>query len=530
MADEEEKTTRKKRSPGGYDSHNLGGHTTHHGDGTATTTDNRGSISHYSGSDRRSSSHTHRGGGNGGERGDRHRHQGPNNAEIAAQRARYQQAHALLSQVKTLSLSGAMITPEALAHPVPVFSVAGVGSIALTDISTAALLAGLRTAISALASAGAEIAAATPMGFLVASAFYSPKVGIGSDKVPGRTLSLSGAMITPEALAHPVPVFSVAGVGSIALTDISTAALLAGLRTAISALASAGAEIAAATPMGFLVASAFYSPKVGIGSDKVPGRTPENFFSLALPAQVMNLPDKTALAQAANTAGTVNMPVRGVLTAEKAIDIKVVRHPTVQPVKVVKAKYDVSTGLYVHDVVEVPGGKLVTTPPVMADIPSLGPLITPIADVPVTVHTGGESHPPAVPITPFPDAFDSVNRDIILVYPDDAGMEPVYVMFNKPRKGAKPAGHDYHQPPKTQDITGFSGLIKKKGNTPKQGGSGKRDRWIDAKGRTIYEWDYQHGELEGYRASDGEHLGSFDPKTGQQSKPAVPGRNIKKYL
>lgn len=28
MADEEEKTTRKKRSPGGYDSHNLGGHTT----------------------------------------------------------------------------------------------------------------------------------------------------------------------------------------------------------------------------------------------------------------------------------------------------------------------------------------------------------------------------------------------------------------------------------------------------------------------------------------------------------------------
>ncbi|WP_440863703.1 colicin E3/pyocin S6 family cytotoxin [Symbiopectobacterium purcellii] len=444
MADEEEKTTRKKRSPGGYDSHNLGGHTTHHGDGTATTTDNRGSISHYSGSDRRSSSHTHRGGGNGGERGDRHRHQGPNNAEIAAQRARYQQAHALLSQVKTLSLSG--------------------------------------------------------------------------------------AMITPEALAHPVPVFSVAGVGSIALTDISTAALLAGLRTAISALASAGAEIAAATPMGFLVASAFYSPKVGIGSDKVPGRTPENFFSLALPAQVMNLPDKTALAQAADTSGTVNMPVRGVLTAEKAIDIKVVRHPTVQPVKVVKAKYDVSTGLYVHDVVEVPGGKLVTTPPVMADIPSLGPLITPIADVPVTVHTGGESHPPAVPITPFPDAFDSVNRDIILVYPDDAGMEPVYVMFNKPRKGAKPAGHDYHPHPETEEITGFSGLIQKNPKTPKQGGSGKRSRWIDDKGRTIYEWDYQHGELEGYRASDGEHIGSFDPKTGQQSKPAVPGRNIKKYL
>ncbi|PAU99271.1 hypothetical protein CBG25_20180 [Arsenophonus sp. ENCA] len=456
MADEEEKTTRKKRSPSwtgfggrdnsrGYDSHNLGGHTTHHGDGTATTTDNRGSISHYSGRDRHSGSHAHRGGGNGGERGDRNRHQGPNNAEIAAQRARYQQAHTLLSEVKTLSLPG--------------------------------------------------------------------------------------TMITPEALAHPVPVFSVAGVGSVALTDTTAAALVAGLRAAISALASAGAEIAAATPVGFLVASIAYSPKVGVGSDKVPGRTPENFFSLALPAhQVMNLPDKKALEQAANTSGTVNMPVRGVLTAEKAIEINLVRHPTVQPVKVVKAKHDVSTGLYVHEVADVPGGKLVTTPPVMADIPSLGPLITPISDVPVTVHTGSESRPPAVPVTPFPDASGSTHRDIVLVYPDDAGMEPIYVMFNKPRKGAKPAGHDYHKPPKTQDITGFADLKYQRPKTPKQDGSGERRRWIDAKRRTVYEWDYQHGELEGYRASNGEHIGSFDPKTGKQIKPAVPGRNIKKYL
>ncbi|HHL3485454.1 TPA: colicin E3/pyocin S6 family cytotoxin, partial [Klebsiella pneumoniae] len=29
--------------------------------------------------------------------------------------------------------------------------------------------------------------------------------------------------------------------------------------------------------------------------------------------------------------------------------------------------------------------------------------------------------------------------------------------------------------------------------------------------------DSQHGELEGYRASDGEHLGAFDPKTGNDS-------------
>ncbi|EPA3602602.1 colicin E3/pyocin S6 family cytotoxin [Proteus mirabilis] len=36
--------------------------------------------------------------------------------------------------------------------------------------------------------------------------------------------------------------------------------------------------------------------------------------------------------------------------------------------------------------------------------------------------------------------------------------------------------------------------------------------------------------IEGYRASDGQHIGAFDPKTGKQLKPADPKRNIKKYL
>ncbi|STJ52214.1 Colicin-E3 [Escherichia coli] len=71
-------------------------------------------------------------------------------------------------------------------------------------------------------------------------------------------------------------------------------------------------------------------------------------------------------------------------------------------------------------------------------------------------------------------------------------------------------------------------LKKAPKKTPKQGGGGRRDRWIGDKGRKIYEWDSQHGELEGYRASDGEHIGAFDPKTGKQIKgPDPKGRNIK---
>ncbi|HIB6863510.1 TPA: colicin-like bacteriocin tRNase domain-containing protein [Escherichia coli] len=101
---------------------------------------------------------------------------------------------------------------------------------------------------------------------------------------------------------------------------------------------------------------------------------------------------------------------------------------------------------------------------------------------------------------------------------------------NKPRKGSKDYGHDYHPAPKTEEIKGLGDIRKGIPKTPKQNGGGKRKRWIGDKGRKIYEWDSQHGELEGYRASDGQHLGSFDPKTGNQLKGPDPKRNIKKYL
>ncbi len=128
---------------------------------------------------------------------------------------------------------------------------------------------------------------------------------------------------------------------------------------------------------------------------------------------------------------------------------------------------------------------------------------------------------------PMPEEKDF--RDYILVFPIP-NMPPVYVYLSKPRNGLPQDGHDYHPAPKTEEITGVSGLRSAKKKTPKQSGGGKRDRWIDSKGRRIYEWDSQHGELEVYRVSDGEHLCSVDYKTGKELKPAVKGRNIKQYL
>lgn len=122
-------------------------------------------------------------------------------------------------------------------------------------------------------------------------------------------------------------------------------------------------------------------------------------------------------------------------------------------------------------------------------------------------------------------------RDFILVFPVSSGVKPLYIVINEARKGLATAGHSYHQPPKTEEITAFPGLKTAKKMNPVQGGGGLRKRWTDAKGKRIYEWDSMHGELEEYRASDGAHLGAFDPATGERREDPKPERSIrKKYL
>ncbi|WP_445571020.1 colicin E3/pyocin S6 family cytotoxin [Pseudomonas sp. E102] len=140
------------------------------------------------------------------------------------------------------------------------------------------------------------------------------------------------------------------------------------------------------------------------------------------------------------------------------------------------------------------------------------------------------------PPTPMADSiivnpiYPPEYKDFILVFPVGSGVSPLYIVLSVRRKGLPEAGHDYHRAPKTEEITGFADLKIAKQKTPRQGGGGFRERWTDSKKRTIYEWDFMHGELEAYRASDGSHLGSFDYLTGEQLDRPKPNRNIKKYL
>ena len=54
----------------------------------------------------------------------------------------------------------------------------------------------------------------------------------------------------------------------------------------------------------------------------------------------------------------------------------------------------------------------------------------------------------------------------------------------------------------------------------------QRRRWQDTENGDIYEWDYQHGDIEIYNKR-GKHKGSINPKT-KKKKPPVPGRRTEK--
>ena len=94
--------------------------------------------------------------------------------------------------------------------------------------------------------------------------------------------------------------------------------------------------------------------------------------------------------------------------------------------------------------------------------------------------------------------------------------------------GGSGSDHKYHPAPKGS-LEAFPGLKKAPPRNPVQGGGKLRDRWKDKKGE-IYEWDSMHGRLEKYNKR-GKHQGEFDPKTGRQTKPRDPSKDLpKKYL
>jgi hypothetical protein len=109
-------------------------------------------------------------------------------------------------------------------------------------------------------------------------------------------------------------------------------------------------------------------------------------------------------------------------------------------------------------------------------------------------------------------------QDAIIWFPAKPEIAPIYISLSLP------GDHKYYGPPDL--LPTFPDAISVRPKSSVQGGGKKRARWIDRKGR-IFEWDSQHGAVEKYDAQ-GKHLGEFNPETGEQTKPAKPGRTTPK--
>ncbi|WP_290603681.1 S-type pyocin domain-containing protein [Arsenophonus sp. ENCA] len=286
------------------------------------------------------------------------------------------------------------------------------------------------------------------------------------------------------------------------MTDTIGASLLAELNSAINTLntvATTTADVALnAVSRGFVLASIFYSPAVGTGSDIVPGRTRENFLSLSVPAKAMGLPHRDALQQAAKTSGVISLPVRGKLAVtERQVDVRVVKTQNIQSVRVVEASHDENTGLYTHSLPDNDIGELniVTTPIKESVIQGQPPLVTPLPTVPIKMHHDGHSSSASKPL-PIPVSKATAFHDVIVVYPEAAKMEPVYVMFEPKAHSIAEAARQHHPEPLTEEITETKGLVKVKSRTASKTGEGMKGRWLSAVDGAIYEWNSEIGKLE----------------------------------
>ena len=108
--------------------------------------------------------------------------------------------------------------------------------------------------------------------------------------------------------------------------------------------------------------------------------------------------------------------------------------------------------------------------------------------------------------------------DATISLAEDAAGPDQYTMERSDRGG------NSSPQPAPKELKAFPDVKRAKPKTPVQGGGGLRKRWVGKDG-SIYEWDSQHGTVEKYNKR-GNHLGEFDPETGEETKPADPSRKV----
>jgi len=245
--------------------------------------------------------------------------------------------------------------------------------------------------------------------------------------------SVRGIAATAAPSAFPLS-WSVAAVGGITLDSEVAGVVWSRIATILAELRGI-ATASMAGPVAAVIATLFYSEEAGVGSDLVPGRD----LSALMPGDALSLPDAVSLDRAADTQGTVAMSVRGrlVMREDGTLETQLVRTEQAGSVPVVRGILDKETGFWGYSIPAMPGVPAQTILVSPADAPGAkAPLgLTGPVPVPETiVHTGGQANiPTGINVTTSPVAEDLDFNDLVLVFPAESGLKPLYVMLRSPR-------------------------------------------------------------------------------------------------
>ncbi len=229
---------------------------------------------------------------------------------------------------------------------------------------------------------------------------------------------------------------------------VATAAGRGLIQVAQGAASLAQAISDAIAVLGRVLASAPSVMAVGFASLTYSSRTAEQWqdqtpdsvrYALGMDAAKLGLPPSVNLNAVAKASGTVDLPMRltnearGNTTTLSVVSTDGVSVPKAVPVRM--AAYNATTGLYE---VTVPSTTAEAPPLILTWTPASPPgnqnpsSTTPVVPKPVPVYEGAT----LTPVKATPETYPGVitlSEDLIIGFPADSGIKPIYVMFRDPR-------------------------------------------------------------------------------------------------
>lgn len=228
---------------------------------------------------------------------------------------------------------------------------------------------------------------------------------------------------------------------------VATAAGRGLIQVAQGAASLAQAISDAIAVLGRVLVSAPSVMAVGFASLTYSSRTAEQWqdqtpdsvrYALGMDAAKLGLPPSVNLNAVAKASGTVDLPMRltnearGSTTTLSVVSTDGVSVPKAVPVRM--AAYNTATGLYE---VTVPSTVAEAPPLILTWTPASPPgnqnpsSTTPVVPKPVPVYEGAALTPVKTEPESYPGVLLDLN-DLIVIFPADSGVKPVYVMLSSP--------------------------------------------------------------------------------------------------